>query len=132
MKYLDKDTNEPVADEKTESGLEVGTSVTETAIPVGGYAALDPTEATLVLAETGNEIIFYYQKLTTYTIHYCDDLTEEEIEEPKTVTDVPVGETYTEYAIYIRGYVALDNEITFTLMESGNDYYLYYIEDDTD
>ncbi len=132
VKYLDKDTNEPVADEKTESGLEVGTSVTETAIPVGGYAALDPTEATLVLAETGNEIIFYYQKLTTYTIHYCDDLTEEEIEEPKTVTDVPVGETYTEYAIYIRGYVALDNEITFTLMESGNDYYLYYIEDDTD
>ena len=132
VKYLDKDTNEPVADEKTESGLEVGTSVTETAIPVGGYAALDPTETTLVLAETGNEIIFYYQKLTTYTIHYCDALSGEEIEDPKTVTDVPVGETYTEYAIYIPRYTALDNEITFTLMESGNDYYLYYVKSDAD
>jgi hypothetical protein len=132
VKYLDKDTNEPVADEKTESGLEVGTSVTETAIPVGGYAALDPTEAPLVLAETGNEIIFYYQKLTTYTIHYCDDMTGEEIAAPKTVTDVPVGETYTEYAISIRGYIALDNEITFTLKENGNDYYLYYMWDNVD
>ena len=128
VKYLDKDTNEPVADEKTESGLEVGTSVTETAIPVGGYAALDPTEATLVLAESGNEIIFYYQKLTTYTIHYCDAFSGEDIAEPKTVTDVPVGETYTEYALDILGYTPLDNEITFTLMESGNDYYFYYVK----
>ena len=132
VKYLDKDTNEPVADEKTESGLEVGTSVTETAIPVSGYAALDPTEAPLGLAETGNEIIFYYQKLTTYTIHYCDAMTGEEIAAPKTVTDVPVGETYTEYAIDILGYVALDNKITFTLMESGNEYYLYYLWDNVD
>ena len=126
VKYLDKDTNEPVAADKVQTGLEVGTIVTETAIPVGGYAALDPTGTTLVLAETGNEIIFYYQKLTTYTIHYCDFYSGEEIEDPKTVTDVPVGETYTEYAIYIPRYKALEDEITFTLMESGNDYYLYY------
>ena len=53
-------------------------------------------------------------------------MTGEDIGEPKTVTDVPVGETYTEYALDIPGYVALYNEITFTLMESGNDYYLYY------
>ena len=132
MKYLDKDTNEPVAADKVQTGLEVGTSVTESAIPVDGYTAVDPTEATLVLAETGNEIIFYYQKLTTYTIHYCDDFSGEEIEDPKTVPDVPVGETYTEYAIDIRGYIALDNEITFTLMESGNDYYLYYTKSGVD
>jgi hypothetical protein len=132
VKYLDKDTNEPVASEKSVSDLEVGTSVSETAIGVDGYAALEPTEATLVLAETGNEIIFYYQKLTTYTIHYCDDFSGEDIAEPKTVTDVPVGETYTEYALDILGYTPLDNEITFTLMESGNDYYLYYINSDTD
>ena len=67
VKYLDKDTNEPVADEKTESGLEVGTSVTETAIPVDGYTAVDPTEATLILAETGNEIIFYYERQPVLT-----------------------------------------------------------------
>ena len=132
VKYLDKDTNEPVADEKTESGLEVGTSVTETAIPVSGYAALDPTEAPLGLAETGNEIIFYYQKLTTYTIHYCDDLTGEEIAPPKTVPDVPVGLTVTEYAISIAGYIPLDDWTTFPLLESGNDYYLYYIKSNAD
>ena len=82
VKYLDKDTNEPVADEKTESGLEVGTSVTETAIPVDGYTAVDPTEATLILAETGNEIIFYYERqpvLTDYVVKYLDKDTNEPV-----------------------------------------------------
>jgi hypothetical protein len=64
VKYLDVNTNEPVADEKTESGLEVGTSVTETAIPVDGYTAVGFTVTTRILEETGNVIIFYYQKLT--------------------------------------------------------------------
>ena len=44
-----------------------------------GYRALEPTDATLVLVENGNEIIFYYQKLTSYTIHYVDMFTGESI-----------------------------------------------------
>ena len=129
VKYLDKDTNEPVAADKVQTGLEVGTSVTENAIDVDGYDAIDPTEVTLVLAEGGNEIIFYYEKqpvLTSYTIRYVDEDSEEEIAPSKIVTAVPVGETITEYAISISEFVALDNEITFTLAESGNEYIFYY------
>jgi len=83
VKYLDKDTNEPVADEKTESGLEVGTSVTETAIPVGGYRLSETDdqgepqseEISLVLAESGNEIIFWYEEDIPETVDYSNALT---------------------------------------------------------
>ena len=59
-------------------------------------------------------------------------MTGEEIAEPKTVPDVPVGLTVTEYAISIAGYIPLDDWTTFTLMESGYDYYFYYLNDNVD
>ena len=128
VKYLDVDTEEPVAPEKGETGLEVGTSVSETAIGVDGYAALDPTEATLELAESGNEIIFYYQKLTSYTVRYLYlyEGTDWDVDEPKIVTDVPVGDTITEYAREVFGFIPRNLEITFTLKESGNEVCFYY------
>ncbi|WP_192960800.1 sortase B protein-sorting domain-containing protein [Ruthenibacterium lactatiformans] len=130
VKYLDKDTNEPVADEKTESGLEVGTSVTETAIPVGCYTAVEPTEATLVLAETGNEIIFYYEKqpvLTDYVVKYLDKDTNEPVADEKTESGLEVGTSVTENAIPVDGYTAVDpTEATLVLAETGNEIIFYY------
>ena len=126
VRYLDRDSNAPVAVDKVETGLEVGTSVSESAIPIGGYAALAPTEMTIVLAEEGNVITFYYQKLTSYTIHYVDEDSGEEIAPFKTVTDMPVGETITEYAKDIFGYMPEDSSITFTLLEGENNYTIYY------
>ena len=60
VQYLDIVSGEPVAIDKTVEGLEVGTSVTEYAITVGGgYTPINPEE-TITLAESGNVIIFYY------------------------------------------------------------------------
>ena len=70
--------------------------MSESAIPVEGYRALEPTDATLVLVENGNEIIFYYQKLTSYTIHYVDMFTRESIYASKSVIEIPVGAVITE------------------------------------
>ena len=72
VKYLEVGTNNPVAPEKTVADKEVGATVYESAIEVPGYTAIAPTDAELVLAEDGNEIIFYYQKppvLTDYVIY---------------------------------------------------------------
>ena len=60
VRYLDRDTGEPVAPDRVVRGLEVGTSVTERAIAVDGYKASLPRARTITLAESGNVIIFYY------------------------------------------------------------------------
>ncbi|MBR2594036.1 MAG: hypothetical protein IKD83_05360 [Firmicutes bacterium] len=130
VKYLDIDTLEPVTEDKTVTGLEVGTSVNENAVGVDGYTALDPTEATLVLAENGNEIIFYYKKqpvLTSYTIYYLDANTEEMISPPKIKTNVPIGDSITEYAVEVSDYYPIGTSINFTTKESGNEYKFYYL-----
>ena len=130
VKYLNKATNEPLAAEKTMTGLEVGASIAESAIVIDGYEALDPTEVTIELAKSGNEIIFYYEKdvvLASYTIHYVDIDTGEEIAPPKTVTGLPVGETIGERAIYVDKYRRLAPiDITFILDEGDNEYTFYY------
>ena len=72
VKYLNKATNEPLAAEKTMTGLEVGASIAESAIVIDGYEALDPTEVTIELAESDNEIIFWY---VPATVDYSDAIT---------------------------------------------------------
>ena len=67
VRYLDIDTAEDLAAPKEGMcGLEVGTIVTEAAIDVDGYIALQPTEASIQLAESDNEVIFYYVLESSY------------------------------------------------------------------
>ena len=69
VKYLDKANDDPVADEKHVYPRDIGSIVTEYAINVRGYKALAPTGVALTLAESGNVIVFYYEKLT-YQVTY--------------------------------------------------------------
>ena len=60
VKYLSVENGRRLKRDKTVSDVPVGTTVTEYAIEIAGYTALAPTEVPRVLAESGNEIIFYY------------------------------------------------------------------------
>jgi hypothetical protein len=130
VKYLEKDTNTPVADEKTVTDVAIGTEVSEDAITVEGYDALDPTSATIEIVESNNEIIFYYEKrvaLTDYTVKYLDIDSYDPVAESKVVTGVPVGSSVTEQAIEIEEYTAQDpTEVTLVLTESGNEIIFWY------
>ena len=131
VKYLNKATNEPLAAEKTMTGLEVGASIAESAIVIDGYEALDPTEVTIELAESDNEIIFWYEEdaptHTSYVVKYLDAVTGDPVDSDKVVTDVEIGSTVREYAIGIDGYEALDpTEVTIELAESDNEIIFWY------
>ena len=69
--------SEPLAAEKVDGldgegkpTLDVGLFVSESAIPVTGYIAIEPTEAVLQVVDGENVIIFWYEKLTGYTVKY--------------------------------------------------------------
>ena len=128
VKYLEKDTNTPVADEKTVTDVAIGTEVSEDAITVEGYDALDPTSATIEIVESNNEIIFYYEKrvaLTDYTVKYLDIDSYDPVAESKVVTGVPVGSSVN--AVEVTDYTAFDPaEVTLVLAESGNEIIFWY------
>ena len=137
VKYLEKGTNEPVAEQKTVEGKEVGTTVTETAVAAAGYTALAPTEQSIELAESGNEIIFWYEKeapaLTDYVVKYLDVETNEPVAPDKVVTDVEIGSTVRERAIDVDGYETLDpTSETLVLTESGNEIVFWYLRIEED
>ena len=144
VKYLDRDTNEPVAPEKVvgldgegNPDLPVRTEVNEAAVDVEGYTALDPTEATLELAEDGNEIIFWYEKeapaLTDYVVKYLDINENEPVAPDKVVTDVEIGSSVRERAIDVDGYRAVaPTSRTIVLGESGNEIVFWYLPNEDD
>lgn len=131
VKYLNKATNEPLAAEKTMTGLEVGTSIAESAIVIDGYEALNPTEVTIELAESDNEIIFWYEEdaptHTSYVVKYLDMVTGDPVAWDKVVTDVEIGSTVREYAIDIGGYEQQSPTTkSIVLAESGNEIIFWY------
>ena len=67
--YLEGTTISVLAD-KVVGGLIVGDSVTESAITIAGYTAVEPTSVTIILAVTDNVITFYYTA-NTYTVTYA-------------------------------------------------------------
>ena len=93
VKYLNKETGEPVATEKTVSDNRKAV-VTETFVPVSGMMPDAYQKRLVVSAEDGavNEIIFYYTKDTTHAYykitHYTENLG----------TDASGNPTWTEYA----------------------------------
>ena len=93
VKYLNKETGEPVATEKTVSGNRKAV-VTENLVPVSGMMPDAYQKRLIVSAEEGavNEIIFYYTEDTTHAYykitHYTENLG----------TDASGNTTWTEYA----------------------------------
>ena len=88
VKYLNKETGEPVATEKTVSDNRKAV-VTETFVPVSGMMPDAYQKRLVVSAEEGavNEIIFYYTEDTTHAYYKITHFTQN--------TD---GENWTEYA----------------------------------
>ena len=93
VKYLNKETGEPVATEKTVSDNRKAV-VTETFVPVSGMMPDAYQKRLVVSAEDGavNEIIFYYTEDTTHAYykitHYTENLAK----------DAGGNPTWTEYA----------------------------------
>lgn len=93
VKYLNKETGEPVATEKTVSDNRKAV-VTETFMPVSGMLPDAYQKRLVVSAEDGavNEIIFYYTEDTTHAYykitHYTENLAK----------DAQGNTTWTEYA----------------------------------
>lgn len=63
VKYLDKDTKKPLADDKTAYGP-YGEEVTEYALDIDGYTP-DASEKSITIRAKNNLIVFYYEKEET-------------------------------------------------------------------
>ena len=141
VKYLNKETGEPVETEKTVSDNRKAV-VTETFKPVEGYMPDAYQKRLVVSAEQGavNEIIFYYTKDTTHAYykitHYTENLgtgadgkpTWTEHASSQAVGDI--GTTYTADPMTIPGFT-YDRTVTGTvssgeLTANGLELKLYY------
>ena len=93
VKYLNKETGEPVATEKTVSDNRKAV-VTETFVPVSGMMPDAYQKRLVVSAEEGavNEIIFYYTEDTTHAYYKITHYTE------NVAKDAQGNTTWTEYA----------------------------------
>lgn len=141
VKYLNKETGEPVADEKTVSDNRKAV-VTETFKTVSGMMPDAYQKRLVVSAEVGavNEIIFYYTKDTTHAYykitHYTENLAKDAAGNPtwteyassQAVGDI--GKTYNADPMTIPGFT-YDSAVTGTvasgkLTADGLELKLYY------
>ena len=120
VKYLNKETGEPVATEKTDNYNRKAV-VTETFVPVSGMMPDAYQKRLVVSAEEGavNEIIFYYTKDTTHAYykitHYTENLAKDaqgstiwtEYASSQAVGDI--GTTYTANSMTIPGFTYDEN-----------------------
>lgn len=141
VKYLNKETGEPVADEKTVSDNRKAV-VTETFVPVSGMMPDAYQKRLVVSAEDGavNEIIFYYTEDTTHAYykitHYTENLAKDSQGKPtwteyassQAVGDI--GTTYTADPMTIPGFT-YDSTVAGTVVSgeltaNGLELKLYY------
>ena len=136
VRYLNKETGEPVADTKTVDNNRKAV-VTETFVPVSGMMPDAYQKRLVVSAEEGavNEIIFYYTKDTTHAYykitHYTqntDGATWTEYASSQAVGDI--GTTYTADPLTIPGFT-YDSTVEGTvasgkLTAGGLELKLYY------
>lgn len=136
VKYLNKETGEPVADEKTVSDNRKAV-VTETFVPVSGMMPDAYQKRLVVSAEEGavNELIFYYTEDTTHAYykitHYTENTAEgtwTEYASSQAVGDI--GTTYTADPMTIPGFT-YDSKVAGTvasgeLTNKGLELKLYY------
>ena len=132
VKYLEKETNKKLADEKTVTGQTFGVTLSETALEIDGYT-VDASTKDVTITTGKNEITFYYTKRAdlAYTVKYLEKDTNTVLAAEKTVTGQTFGETATEKAEAIDGYTVDfptknvmittgKNEITFYYTKSTN------------
>ncbi len=101
VRYLDKDTNQPVAPEKKVTGKSIGMNVSENAVSVENYDVYGNAQKSinLVADPSKNIITFYYvHQMTDYTVKYVEKGTTKEIAPSKLVSKQKVGITVTETA----------------------------------
>ena len=141
VKYLNKETGEPVATEKTVSDNRKAV-VTETFVPVSGMMPDAYQKRLVVSAEEGaeNVIIFYYTEDTTHAYykitHYTENIAKDaqgnttwtEYASSQAVGDI--GTTYTADPMTIPGFT-YDSEVSGTvasgeLTANGLELKLYY------
>ena len=129
VRYLDKETDEAVAGEKTVGNQTFQSKVTEYAVDVDGYNKVAPESQTITIKSSGNVITFYYTKQTnlSYTVRYLDKETDEAVAGEKTVGNQTFQSKVTEYAVDVDGYnkVAPESQ-TITIKSSGNVITFYY------
>jgi uncharacterized repeat protein (TIGR02543 family) len=124
--YYLQGTTQSVAVDKVGSGM-VGSTVTESAITISGYAAVAPTSLTGVLNATGNVFVFYYTPNVEYVVHYYLQGTTTPVAVDKVVGGQTLGAVITENAITITGYAAVaPTVLTGTLNATGNVFVFYY------
>ena len=145
VKYLNKETGDPVATEKNVSNNRKAV-VTETFVPVSGMLPDAYQKRLVVSAEDGavNEIIFYYTKDTTHAYykitHYTENLAKDsegnttwtEYASSQAIGDI--GTTYTADPMTIPGFT-YDSTVEGTLTSSeltanGLELKLYYTRKD--
>ncbi len=129
VNYLEKDTNEVLAAQKTADGQTFGEEVTENAIEIAGYDKVAPTEQTITIKVEGNVINFYYTKRTdlTYTVNYYEENTTTKVAESKVVTGQTYKATVNESAIDVTGYSKVEpTSASITIELEGNVINFYY------
>ncbi|MCR5669492.1 MAG: InlB B-repeat-containing protein [Butyrivibrio sp.] len=119
--YIDRETGNPVSEDKTQDPQALYEEVTEEAIPVTGFEVDGATAAvfTLTDTETEKEITFYYIRRSNlkYTVHYYleDSTTDVPGLSDKNVTGVTFGEKREETAATATGY-----EVVSAIDTTGN------------
>ena len=145
VNYLEKDTNKVLATQKKVEDQVFGTSATENAIDIPGYAKEAPTTVTIVIDLTNNVINFFYT-IETYTITYILDGGTNHPDNPATYTIVDTPITLKAPTKYGHDFVGWspDNGViaegstgnkTFTAAwkpVEGLVYVVNYLEKDTD
>ena len=146
VKYLEQDTDKELSSEKVVTGQTFKETVTETAIDIEGYNKVNTSE-NIEIAVSGNEIIFYYTKVSglSYTVNYYLEGTTEEVSGSKVVDGMVFEDSVTEEAIDIEGYNKVspteetivigvgDNIINFYYTKRTDlSYTVKYLEQDTD
>ena len=129
VNYYLQNSKTPLAPSKIVYYQTMGTTVTETAINIIGYTALEPTTITITIDDIDNEITFYYTPNTNiqYTVHYYLQNTKTPLAPSKIVYYQTMGTTVTETAINIIGYTALEpTTITITLNGINSIITFYY------
>ena len=130
--YYEENSVNKVAEDKKVDTAVYKSSITEKAVDVVGYTALDPKEVTFVVDVENEDIIFYYAKRTDleYTVHYYLEGTTTTV--PGLSDKVVDGQTFeaevTEKPIEVEGYYVVDSsEQTITIKaDEKNEIFFYY------
>jgi hypothetical protein len=125
--YYEVGTNVSVAPSVTVIGQIMNDTVTEDAVVIPGYI-VDVGTKSLVLAASGNEIVFYYTPRTDvpYVVHYYLVGTNVSLVADKTVVGQTMGATVTEDAVVVPGYTVDKSPKNLTLVAVGGEIVFYY------